>query len=300
MDTSPISGFTTADGLSNPLNPTFEGHISSTIDALILFEACLSRQLDHVPRRPEERERQDLIKSGNVFIHEEHASGVKRWTDGVSWSPSRILGNFLIYRELGKPFPPGKRKHALKKSKKVQQSGISKPDSSRPTNGMPYAGMGPSTHGNDAERALIGSLIDSYSFKPDGLVKKTISITYHGVPRHLVSYYKVEDVISGRLITPTKHPSLRAIVPRSELLMSQNFRAPIDEVECNPDERYATGMYGALPCDNGLHAGRSLLQCVSIVTRDRSFRGLRRNLAPPIPSYGINEHDNVDMMEERR
>lgn len=27
--------------------------------------------------------------------------GIKRWTDGLIWSPSRILGNFLIYRELG-------------------------------------------------------------------------------------------------------------------------------------------------------------------------------------------------------
>ncbi|CAO3597762.1 unnamed protein product [Absidia cylindrospora] len=26
--------------------------------------------------------------------------GIKRWTDGLVWSPSRIFGNFLIYREL--------------------------------------------------------------------------------------------------------------------------------------------------------------------------------------------------------
>lgn len=30
-----------------------------------------------------------------------YKTGIKRWTDGLIWSPSRILGNFLIYRELG-------------------------------------------------------------------------------------------------------------------------------------------------------------------------------------------------------
>lgn len=30
-----------------------------------------------------------------------YITGIKRWTDGLIWSPSRILGNFLIYRELG-------------------------------------------------------------------------------------------------------------------------------------------------------------------------------------------------------
>lgn len=38
----PRSGFLTTGGLWNPLSPTFEGHIGSTIDALVLFEACMS------------------------------------------------------------------------------------------------------------------------------------------------------------------------------------------------------------------------------------------------------------------
>jgi hypothetical protein len=97
-------------GSSSPLSPTFYGHIASTQDALILFEACLSGAVNHVARRPHDRERTSLIKSGNVFIYEEHSSGIKRWTDGVPWSPSRILGNFLVYRELERPFPPGEKK----------------------------------------------------------------------------------------------------------------------------------------------------------------------------------------------
>jgi hypothetical protein len=36
-----------------------------------------------------------------VSVHEEE-TGIKRWTDGLSWSPSRTLDNFLVYRELDK------------------------------------------------------------------------------------------------------------------------------------------------------------------------------------------------------
>ena len=221
---------------STPLHPTWQGHIASTLDALVLFESTLDGRLNHVPRRPHDRERQDLIKSGSVFIYEEHASGIKRWTDGVSWSPSRILGNFLIYRELDKPFPPGEKKRAIrrKKSSSGPSGGITKAEAgSRPNN----AGFLPQgADGNkELERSLIGSLVDSYPFKEGGLVKKTISITYHGIPHHLVSYYSVQDVMDGKLMTPSRDPLIRDTVPRVELMTTQNFRAPVDEIEYNPD-----------------------------------------------------------------
>ncbi|KAJ4307464.1 Global transcription regulator sge1 [Fusarium piperis] len=209
--------------MSSTLLPTYVGYIHSTLDALIIFEACLSGARNHVPRRPQDRERQELIRSGNVFIYEEHASGIKRWTDGVSWSPSRILDNFLVYRELERPFGPGEKKRALKKPKKMS-NGITKAE--------------PRCETRDEDRALIGSLVDSYDFKQSGLVKKTISITFQGVPHHLVSYYTCEDVKSGRLTCPSSHPDLRNLIPRSELLMSQNFRAPIDGTDTTTDERY--------------------------------------------------------------
>jgi Gti1/Pac2 family len=70
------------------------------------------------PTIPTPRERAQLIKSGCVFIYEENGSGIKRWTDGVPWSPSRILGNFLVYRELMKPFPSGEKKRVKKKNRR--------------------------------------------------------------------------------------------------------------------------------------------------------------------------------------
>ena len=221
---------------SNALRPTWLGHVSTTNDALILFEACLDGTLHHVPRRPHDRERSSLIKSGHVFIYEENASGIKRWTDGVPWSPSRILGNFLVYRELVKPFPPGEKKRAQKRPKNGR---ISKPGEPYPrrvsSEEQPSSGISVRTDSTfdsrENERALIGSLIDSYGFKEGGLVKKTMSIIWHGVHHHLVSYYNIEDVLEGTLRTPSKDPDLEHIRPRTELIRCQNFRAPLDDLD---------------------------------------------------------------------
>ncbi|KAI1129585.1 Gti1/Pac2 family-domain-containing protein [Nemania abortiva] len=222
----------------SPLSPTFQGFISSTMDALVLFEACLTGRLTHVARRPHDRERAQLIKSGNVFIYEEHSSGIKRWTDGVPWSPSRILGNFLLYRELDKPFQPGEKKRAMKRGK---TDGVSKPVATSRANSMSsfrpdpmnssttMNGMNNATNGSEADRAYVGSLVDSYQFKESGLIKKTISIEYKGIHHHLVSYYNLEDINNGTLKSITDSPELNGVSPRHALVSSGKFRAPIDD-----------------------------------------------------------------------
>ncbi|KEQ70927.1 hypothetical protein M436DRAFT_51828, partial [Aureobasidium namibiae CBS 147.97] len=203
---------------SGPLQPTWHGFIQNSMDGLVLFEACLSGKLHHVPRRPHDRERASLIKSGSVFIYEENASGIKRWTDGVAWSPSRILGNFLIYRELEKPFPPGEKKRAMKRKRSSQE-----PEGRRESEENEVADE------KEVERQLIGSLVDSYGFRPNGLVKKTMSISLNGVSHHLVSYYTVEDVKQRKLQRPLTDNRLNGIAIRPELYLKQNFRAPVEE-----------------------------------------------------------------------
>ncbi|PGH06626.1 hypothetical protein GX51_02253 [Blastomyces parvus] len=229
------------NGTAAVLEPTFTGYVATTQDALILFEACLTGLLHHVPRRPHDRERSQLVKSGSVFIYEENASGIKRWTDGVTWSPSRILGNFLVYRELDKPFPPGEKKRAMKKgNRRPPPTGrpgepYPRPQESNGASYSPATSPGTAPYGErnptEIERSLVGSLVDSYGFKDSGLVKKTMSVTVSGVTHHLVSYYSVEDVMSNRLQTPTQHENLRTIRPRAELTTKQSFRAPIDDFE---------------------------------------------------------------------
>lgn len=246
-----------SSGAGAPLEPTFNGLISTTMDGLILFEACLCGRLSHVPRRPHDRERASLIRSGHVFIYEEHSSGIKRWTDGVSWSPSRILGNFLLYRELDKPFQPGEKKRAMKRK---PEAGVSKPGSAPRSNSISYTSTitplatnrtpfdsNNGNNGTDSERQFVGSLVDSYQFKPDGLIKKTISIQYRGVQHHMVSYYSLEDALNKKLMTPSNDPSLNDITPRAALITSATFRAPVDDNEFMVSDQRMSQMYGIPP-----------------------------------------------------
>ncbi|EDN04591.1 protein required for yeast-phase growth [Histoplasma capsulatum] len=275
------------NGTAAVLEPTFTGYVATTQDALILFEACLTGILHHVPRRPHDRERSQLVKSGSVFIYEENASGIKRWTDGVTWSPSRILGNFLVYRELDKPFPPGEKKRAMKKGNRRPTSTgrpgepYPRPQESNGTTYSPATSPGAAPYGernqqSELERQLVGSLVDSYGFKDSGLVKKTMSVTVSGVTHHLVSYYSVEDVMSNRLHTPMQHESLRYIRPRAELTTKQSFRAPIDDFD------HAT-LEDADPT-SALYAYRSTLsgaQAYAVPSSGPSYYQLPAYGAPP-------------------
>ncbi|CAO1637541.1 unnamed protein product [Jaminaea pallidilutea] len=81
--------------------PTFTGYIPSTHDALLIFECVRRDIMPKVSRRLREDERH-YIRSGSVFVFDEGESGIKRWTDGLLWSPSRILWNFLVYRQIEK------------------------------------------------------------------------------------------------------------------------------------------------------------------------------------------------------
>ncbi|KAL2208264.1 hypothetical protein CC79DRAFT_1245314, partial [Sarocladium strictum] len=78
---------------------TYHGYVRTPDDAIKLFEACRLGLLPRVQRRLSENERQ-LIRSGSVFIWDEREAGMRRWTDGKSWSASIVIGSFLTYREM--------------------------------------------------------------------------------------------------------------------------------------------------------------------------------------------------------
>ncbi|SJX65921.1 uncharacterized protein SRS1_16474 [Sporisorium reilianum f. sp. reilianum] len=83
---------------------TFQGYGHSTRDALLIFEAVRRGILPKITRRLRDDERKQ-IASGTIFVFDEVESSIKRWTDGMIWSPSRILNNFLVYREVEKKDP---------------------------------------------------------------------------------------------------------------------------------------------------------------------------------------------------
>lgn len=255
--------------------PTFVGYIATTHDALILFEACLGGHLTPVARRPIDRERAGLIKSGNTFIFEEHSSGIKRWTDGIHWSPSRLLGNFLIYRELDTPFQPGEKRRSIKRGKSLS-NGHCAPCGTASLNqvqSIPLSGK--------VERSLVGSLTTSYGFKEEGLVKKTIGVMVGGVSHYLVSYYSIADVLNNKLITPSKDPTFQHITLRLDLARHP-FRSPI--VEANPsisDDRTS--------CSSSYRATLPLTPCISNAIPS----GFYSNFVLTTESGGLHDNHNV-------
>jgi hypothetical protein len=166
---------------------TYHGHVRTPNDAIILFEACRIGILPRVQRRLSEKERQQ-IKSGSVFVWDEREAGMRRWTDGKSWSASRVSGSFLTYREMegkrgGSALPTPAAKRASGKSPEGSATGESD-------------GEGP----------------DGYRYKPDGLMKQSFSITTSsGQHLHLISYYSRSN--SNNLPQPTNDAQLRHIRP---------------------------------------------------------------------------------------
>ncbi|KAJ3556186.1 hypothetical protein NM688_g2167 [Phlebia brevispora] len=86
--------------------PTLKNvRVRTTRDALLIFYAVARRVLPMITRRLDAEERRAIVP-GNVYIWEERCAnaeitglGMERWTDGISWSASRIAQEFLFYRQ---------------------------------------------------------------------------------------------------------------------------------------------------------------------------------------------------------
>ncbi|KAL4727612.1 Gluconate transport-inducing protein [Fusarium chlamydosporum] len=167
---------------------TYHGYVRTPADAIRLFEACRLGILPRVQRRLSEKERQS-IRSGSVFVWDEREAGMRRWTDGKSWSASRVSGSFLTYREM-----EGKRGGGFNTNRR---GGGKTPDS----------GRGSDEDQDDGEP-------EGYRYKADGLMKQSFSITTSsGQHLHLISYYSRPQHGQPELQQPTNDPQLRGIVP---------------------------------------------------------------------------------------
>ncbi|KAF2747018.1 hypothetical protein M011DRAFT_423898 [Sporormia fimetaria CBS 119925] len=182
---------------------TYHGHVRTPADAILLFEACRIGLLPRVQRRLSEKERQQ-IKSGSVFVWDEREAGMRRWTDGKSWSASRVSGSFLTYREMeGKRSGNNMAVYPTGKPADKQYMQASNPGG---------RSIAPAPNGeSDGESGGP----DGYRYKPDGLMKQSFSITTQaGQHLHLISYYSRSH--SQTLPQPTNDPSLRHInIPKS-------------------------------------------------------------------------------------
>ncbi|TFK33450.1 Gti1/Pac2 family-domain-containing protein [Crucibulum laeve] len=210
---------------SNPDVPPFIGYVETTVNALRLIHAARQGVIPRITRRLNDSERRTMIKSGAVFVFSVEESGIKRWTDGLLWSPSRIVGNFLVYREINersssrgghkKPYPSEgsaspTRTLARRSSPDQMSSGF---------RGHPTPSHGASDQG---------------TFKPNGLIKKTITVTVEGSDLHLISYYTSEDIRSGKLKRPSSRPDIMSLHMPPHIFRLTNFRVP-PKVEIGSD-----------------------------------------------------------------
>ncbi|KAJ2848808.1 Global transcription regulator sge1, partial [Coemansia erecta] len=216
--------------------------VESTRDALIVFEACRQGVLPRIKRRLNDAEKQ-LIGDGTVIVFDEREAGMKRWTDGKLWTPSRILGNFLTYRELDKKLPPNQQGMAevarwTTASATVDASG--------------ECGLNFATARSDGmpESACVTNKGVLFT-KANGLIKRTISLT---VPdnepeflsrnewrplkvhhQHLVVYFRAET--AALLPRPEDMEELEALRLPLRILQIQKFRRPV-RVEMFEDGSY--------------------------------------------------------------
>ncbi|KAJ1901687.1 Global transcription regulator sge1 [Kickxella alabastrina] len=216
-------------------------HVQTTRDALTIFEACRQSVLPRVIRRLNESEKQQ-INDGTIVVFDEKEAKMKRWTDGRLWTPSRILGNFLVYRELDRKLQPNQEGA----NEILRMSGC---------------GNGVSSSSEYKRPGTIANNKGVFYPKSGGLMKRTISLAVpenedeylekikdgDRVPRvprvhqqHLISYFRAET--SAVLPTPDDIEELRNLRLPLPLLRIQRFRRPV-KIEVIGDDGDAYNIY---------------------------------------------------------
>ncbi|CAG8649263.1 15653_t:CDS:2 [Cetraspora pellucida] len=181
---------------------TYFGFVKSPQDAILLFEACRIGFLSRIQRRLSEKERSS-IRSGSVFVWDEREAGMRRWTDGKSWSASRVSGSFLTYREL-----ESKRKSNSRGSNNPHDLSSEDTDSSESYHPVSKKSM---------------SATEQCRYKHGGLVKQSFSITTTAHQKlHLICYYTKADVINEKLQIPSHDEKLKNIVIPKGISISPN------------------------------------------------------------------------------
>ncbi|SGY20487.1 BQ5605_C016g08073 [Microbotryum silenes-dioicae] len=79
---------------------SYFGTITTVQDAQVILEASKQGILPRVTRRLTDDERIQFVKPGACFCWEEEEAGIRRWTDHIKWTPSRVSGAFLTYLEV--------------------------------------------------------------------------------------------------------------------------------------------------------------------------------------------------------
>lgn len=200
--------------LIRDIQPTYCAIIASRKDAQILVEACLrGNYVSLVRRRPTGKEKVQVSQSGNIFIYEESASGMKRWTDGLSWGhPNRTSNGSTMYRQA----ELSGRKLIIKREKGV-------------------ARLKPSPTSTKVRRS-------AQDVVENGLVKYTWCFTVASTTHRLVSYQSAADALEQRkLQRPSEDPKFFGLTIREEL--KQSSKIPVGDHGLQDDMVTGNGEY---------------------------------------------------------
>ncbi|KAJ7850728.1 Gti1/Pac2 family-domain-containing protein, partial [Mycena leptocephala] len=188
--------------------------VKTPMDALRLIEAARRGVILRITRRLNDAERRTMIKSGAVFVFIVEESGIKRWTDGLVWSTSSIESNFFVYREINER-TKSRGSHKKLYSTNEPSRALSVCPSSLPR--LHYA-----------LTAVAGiQTSEKETLKPNGLIKKTITVRIEGSELHLISYCTLADQDTGKFKRPTSRPDIMNLPMDPRLFCDSNFRIPL-------------------------------------------------------------------------
>lgn len=124
-------------------------------------------------------------RCGSVFVFVEGECGIRRWTDGKLWSPSRIFGHFLVYKQVSK------RNEMNKESRNEQDARKDSKNQKESTNELKNEQESEISSQTEYENSSQSSTNSANSFmdpSSPSLVKKTISISFNRCVMHIVCY----------------------------------------------------------------------------------------------------------------
>ncbi|KAF7293566.1 Protein related to pac2 [Mycena indigotica] len=158
------------------------GHVSTTADAFVLIRLAQEGKISRITRRINIHQLKFELKSGAVFIFSPGESKIQRWYDGLSWSGPTTIGNFVFQREV-----IGRKDQAQAASRETQFHCLSK---------------------------------EGFNFKPNGLIKKMITMTVEETEYRVISYYAASDCLKGELNTsfPSTSVPMNFRLIRNDLL----------------------------------------------------------------------------------
>jgi hypothetical protein len=152
---------------------SFYGYVNTPADAglLIFCSKDTSERVVPVRRRLIAEERAQIC-SGSVFVFCEQDSGMRRWTDGMRWSKSRVEGQFLVYRRIE---PNGGEEEPFKRRRISSSDSTLVPSDSETDKKL------------DKKSDLKKKKRDRSESPPSGtLCKKTFAISIQGKVSHVV------------------------------------------------------------------------------------------------------------------